>query len=74
MCFIHKEDILLFASLCEESLEIYMRIEQIIVIADYSIGEQAYIQTEFKGTDHMLPGVFKYGFFIIGHLTCQYII
>ena len=58
MGLIHQKQILFPAgSVGKEAFQIYVRIKQIIVIADNAICKQTHVQRHLKGTDLMLPGI-----------------
>ena len=59
MGLIHQKYIVTLYSLLKKSLQVYIRVENIIVVADYIIAPGRHIQTHFKRTDLMLSGMLK---------------
>ena len=53
MGFIDQEHGIGALTLGKETLQIYMWVKQIVVVADHGVAKQADIQTELKRTYHM---------------------
>ena len=54
MGLVHKKNIFSPDPVGKKTAQIHMGIKEVIVIADHRIGEQAHVQTQFKGTDLIL--------------------
>ena len=61
MGLVDKENGISLLARRKESLQIDVRIEEVIVITDHRIGKKAYIQCKFKGADPESAGVFLDG-------------
>ena len=73
MSLVNEKKIISRNALPKETLQIHMRVEEIVVITDNGIRKQTGIQAHLKGTDHMLFRISPYSIPAIALLIGQHV-
>ena len=74
MGFVDEENILPLYTLRKKALQIYMGIENIVIITDNPVGKKAHVQAHFKWAHLIFPGIFLHLFPVVMILMNQQIV